>query len=74
MTVGSLVYWLLTRRREGTIVGRSATERQFRNVFAIMDEGRRQSLINYYMNKYGCSREQAMRRAMDERNRDANRW
>lgn len=51
-----------------------AVERQFRNVFAIMDEGRRQSLIRYYMEKFECNRENAMRRAVEERQRDANRW
>jgi len=53
---------------------RSPTERQFRNVFAMMDEGRRQSLVRYHMEKHECDREEAMRRAMDERRRDADRW
>ncbi|WLR92967.1 hypothetical protein [Shinella zoogloeoides] len=53
---------------------KSPTESRFRNVFAMMDEGRRQSLIRYNMEKYECGREEAMRLAMDERTRDADRW
>ncbi|MDK1376782.1 MULTISPECIES: hypothetical protein [unclassified Sinorhizobium] len=74
--VGLLVYFatskLLGRGRQAK--AKSGTERQFRNVFAIMDEGRRQSLIRYYMEKYECGREEAMRRAVEERQREANRW
>ncbi|WFU51724.1 hypothetical protein [Sinorhizobium terangae] len=74
--VGLLAYFALSR-----LIGRgrlskkkSAAERQFRNVYSIMDEGRRQSLIRYYMEKYECGREDAMRRAVEERQRDAKRW
>ncbi|RVJ00705.1 hypothetical protein [Sinorhizobium medicae] len=74
--VGLLAYFaaskLLGRGRQAKV--KSGTERQFRNVFAIMDEGRRQSLIRYYMEKYECGRDEAMRRAVDERQREANRW
>ncbi|WEX90097.1 hypothetical protein PZN02_005451 [Sinorhizobium garamanticum] len=74
--VGLLAYVALAQ-----LVGRgrpskdkSVTERQFGNVFSIMDEGRRQSLIRYYMEKHECGREEAMHRAVDERARDSNRW
>ncbi|NRP75387.1 hypothetical protein ILFOPFJJ_06310 [Ensifer psoraleae] len=74
--VGLLAYFTVSkligvRRSTG---GKSTVERQFRNVFAIMDEVRRQSIIRYYMEKYECGREEAMRRAVDERQREANRW
>ncbi|MFC0804801.1 hypothetical protein ACFHWW_04840 [Ensifer sp. P24N7] len=80
LLVGSIVGLLACFALSSLIVrGRlsnkkSAAERQFRNVYAIMDEGRRQSLIRYYMEKYECGREDAMRRAVEERQRDANRW
>lgn len=75
IVVGLLAYFALSK-----LIGRRPTksksdvDRQFRNVFAIMDEGRRRSLIRYYMEKHECSREDAMRRAVDERQREANRW
>jgi hypothetical protein len=53
---------------------RSETERRFRAVFAIMGEAQRQSLIDFHMQKLGCSREQAMRYAVADRERDAHRW
>ncbi len=52
----------------------SASERRFRAVFAIMGEAQRQSLIDYHMQKLGCSREEAMRYAVEDRERDTNRW
>lgn len=54
--------------------GKSEAGRQFRNVFAIVDEGRRGSIIRYHMEKYECGREEAMRQAVEDRQRDANRW
>ncbi|MBP1884805.1 hypothetical protein [Sinorhizobium mexicanum] len=74
--VGLLAYFALSRligpvRRSKK---KSAAERQFRNVYSIMDEARRQSMIRYYMEKYECGREDAMRRAVEERQRDASRW
>ncbi|MDK1376772.1 MULTISPECIES: hypothetical protein [unclassified Sinorhizobium] len=69
--VGLLVYFALSR-----LIGagrptraRTTAERQFRNVYSIMDEGRRQSLIRYYMEKYECGRDEVMRRAVEERSR-----
>jgi hypothetical protein len=52
----------------------SADERRFRNVFAMMGEDRRQSLITYYAQKHECSREEAMRYAVEERAIDEDRW
>ncbi|MCD1266053.1 hypothetical protein B5M44_24945 [Shinella sumterensis] len=52
----------------------SATESRFRNVFAMMNEDRRQSIIRYHMQKYECGREEAMRRAIDDKSRDSERW
>ncbi|RWK17047.1 MAG: hypothetical protein EOR43_28810 [Mesorhizobium sp.] len=52
----------------------SETERRFRNVFAMMTEDRRESLISYYARKHNCGREQAMKRAVEDRARDEGRW
>lgn len=49
-------------------------EREFRNVFAMMTADRRQSLIRYHMEKYECGRDAAMRIAIDDRERDIQRW
>ncbi|WLR91323.1 hypothetical protein [Shinella zoogloeoides] len=61
-------------RARAAPVSKSPTESRFRNVFAMMEESRRQSLIRYHMEKYECDREEAMRRAMDERSRESDRW
>jgi len=50
------------------------SEGRFRAVFAIMSEAQRQSLIDYHVQRLGCSREQAMRYAVEDRERDSNRW
>ncbi|RVD68613.1 hypothetical protein EN751_30450 [Mesorhizobium sp. M4A.F.Ca.ET.029.04.2.1] len=52
----------------------SANERRFRNVFAMMTEDRRQSLVSYYARKYECGRDEAMQRAVEDRARDEGRW
>ncbi|CCM75745.1 hypothetical protein BN77_2919 [Rhizobium mesoamericanum STM3625] len=52
----------------------SEAERRFRAVFSIMSEGQRQSLIDYHIQKLGCSREQAMRYAVEDRECDSHRW
>ena len=52
----------------------SSNELRFRNVFAMMSEERRQSLISYYARKHECSREEAMLRAVEDRSRDEGRW
>ncbi len=52
----------------------SDIERNFRAVFSIMSEDRRQSLIRYNMEQYECDRLAAMKRAVDDRERDARRW
>ncbi|KQZ99578.1 hypothetical protein ASD64_14700 [Mesorhizobium sp. Root157] len=52
----------------------SSTELRFRNVFGMMGEERRQALIDSYCKKYKCNREQAMRHALEERDRDARSW
>lgn len=74
--VGLLAYFTVSKligaRRPAKAT--STVERQFRNVYAIMDEGRRQSLIRYYMEKYKCGCNDAMRRAVEDRQRDTNRW
>jgi hypothetical protein len=77
IVVGVAVYFGLTRwfdREPGAVKSSADSERQFRNVFAIMDETRRQSLIRFYMEKHECSREEAMRRAVDDRERETGRW
>lgn len=53
---------------------RSELERRFRNVFSMMTEDRRQALIDHYSYKNDCGREEAMKRAIDDRNRDDGRW
>jgi hypothetical protein len=40
----------------------------------MMGEDRRQSLITYYAQKHECSREEAMRYAVEERAIDEDRW
>ncbi|MCA1406563.1 hypothetical protein I6F26_26320 [Ensifer sp. IC3342] len=74
--VGLLAYFAASKLLGATrsTKGKSAVERQFRNVFSIVDDGRRQALIRYYMEKYECGCAEAMRRAVDERQHDANRW
>ncbi|WP_395517217.1 hypothetical protein [Pseudorhizobium flavum] len=77
LAVGFIVYRLLTyvaARLRSTQPHLSAIDRHFRNVFAIMDEPRRQSLVSYYMQKYECGREQAMRHAIEDRERDQRRY
>ncbi len=54
--------------------GPSEIERGFRNAFAIMTDDRRESIIEYYATKHGCTRAEAMRRAVEERRRDEDRW
>jgi hypothetical protein len=54
--------------------GYSETELRFRNVFAIMSEDQRRSLIDHYAKKHGCNREAAMRHALDDRDREARSW
>lgn len=53
---------------------RPEAERRFRAVFSIMSEAARTSLLNYYIQKHGCSRLEAMSRAVEDRERDAGRW
>ena len=77
LVVGVAVYVGLCRwfdRRPIPAKSSTDIERQFRNVFAIMDETRRQSLIRFYMEKHECSREEAMRRAVEDRERETGRW
>jgi hypothetical protein len=52
----------------------SATERRFRNVFAIMEVGRREALIAHYAKKHRCGREAAMQHALDHRDQEARSW
>jgi len=52
----------------------SATERRFRNVFAMMGESRRKELIAINVKKYRCSREAAMKHALEQRDRNARSW
>lgn len=56
------------------ISGPLEIERGFRNTFAIMTDDRRESIIQYYVEKHGCTRAEAMRRAVEERRRDEDRW
>lgn len=49
-------------------------ERQFMNIFAIMTADRRQALVRFYMEKHECSRDTAMRIAIDDREREIRRW
>ncbi len=66
--------WLRSRRLVMMSAAVSEDERRFRAVFSIMSEANRLSLINYYMQKHGCSRSDAMRFAVENRERDSNRW
>ncbi|MGB3387277.1 MAG: hypothetical protein WBA88_04775 [Pseudaminobacter sp.] len=52
----------------------STTELCFRNVFAMMGEERQEDLIASYAKKYHCGRQEAMRRALEQRDRDARSW
>lgn len=52
----------------------SSTELRFRNVFAMMSDDRRQSLIDSYSHKYHCGRAEAMRHALEQRDRDVRSW
>ena len=64
------------RERPGARFGKrtSEAESRFRNVFAFISEERRQALIDFYMHKHGCSREEAMVIAVEDRASDENRW
>lgn len=66
--------FLLRRFHGPSASSTSPTERQFRNVFAMMTEDRREDLIRYHRQKHECGREEAMRRAMEDRSRDESRW
>jgi|GEM_PF-6986025 len=77
LAVGFIVYRLFTyfvERFRSSQPHLSAIDSHFRNVFAIMDESRRQSLVSYYMQKYECGREDAMHDAIDDRERDQRRY
>lgn len=77
LAVGFIVYRLLIHIVERPRLSQphtSAIDRHFRNVFAIMDEPRRQALVRYYMQKYECGRDDAMRHAIDDRERDQRRY
>jgi hypothetical protein len=51
----------------------SAIEQTFRAVFfTAADRG--EGLIEYYMNRYECGRTEAMKRAIEERERDERRY
>lgn len=65
---------LFSLRRTKRSKSRSDDELRFRNVFAMMTEDRRQSLISYYAKKHQCGRDEAMRRAVEDRARDEGRW
>jgi len=54
--------------------GPSEIERRFRNVFAMMPEAQRQSIIDHYSYKNDCGREEAMKLAMEDLARDSERW
>ncbi|WP_244598845.1 hypothetical protein [Rhizobium tubonense] len=70
--LGPLIEWFHRPRVVSSAT--SENERRFRSVFSIMDEARRQSLIKYYADKFGCNADQAMMHAVQEWKRDANRW
>ena len=50
-----------------SIKAKLATEREFRNVFAMMSKERQEALITGWMNRKGCTRPEAMRHAIEER-------
>ncbi|WP_274627573.1 hypothetical protein [Arvimicrobium flavum] len=52
----------------------SATELRFRNVFALMDEKRREDLIASTRKKLRCDRDAAMKYVLDQRDLDARSW
>ena len=45
----------------------------FANVFAVMTDTRREALIAMHMRRKGCSRIEAMRVAVEEQRKDADR-
>lgn len=67
-----LLQWM--HLRVPTLSRGSENERRFRAVFAIMSEAQRLDLVDFHMQKLGCTREQAMRYAVEDRERDSNRW
>lgn len=75
VAVAALVIALIATWRSDTRTKRmSPDELRFRNVFAMMSEERRQSLLEYTARKYGCNRREAMRHAVEDRARDESRW
>lgn len=80
--IGFIGFWIwlnihhfwLRRPALATVATPEALERRFRNVFAVMTEGRRQSLIRSYMDKHGCDRTTAMRYAVEDHEADTMRW
>jgi hypothetical protein len=78
--VGVIAFWLganvhswFSTRGTGR-ANLAENEQRFRAVYAIMSEDRRQSVIRYYMEKHECDRQRAMRFAIEDRERDSNRW
>lgn len=55
------------------VVEDQQVELEFRNVFAIMPEARRERLLSFYIGRHRCSRNEAMRMAILDREKDANR-
>lgn len=78
--IGVIALWLLAnvasiwKSRSASARQLPEVERRFRAVFSVMTEDRRQSLIRYYMEKHECDRQAAMRFAVDDRSREADRW
>jgi len=54
--------------------GPTRAERKFRTVFAFASEAGRQAMIERYVKKHGCGREEAMVMAVEDRAADENRW
>lgn len=74
LTVVAIYLVFTWRKRCKARLSSTNAEQEFRNVFAIMSEGRRQSLISHYMTKHQCGRGDAMRIAVEDQRQDNSRW
>lgn len=53
---------------------RPDVRRRFNNVHAMVPHERREAIISFYMQRDKCTREEAMRSALGENQRDSERW
>jgi hypothetical protein len=52
----------------------ASISRRFRTVFSMTSESGRSNLIAYYMQKHGCNAQKAMKLAIEDRQRDEERF